>query len=180
MYISALPFVSMTTLRIKIKLAEHELEAEGPPDIVQAQILTFARLLGRDITAETNTTSAAEVTAPSPATPPAINRIGHLDGKVVSANLQGESLDRAVLVLLLGQHVLRGNGAVAGSEVMQGLRASGLDVQRADHVLRKHAISGHLVVTGKRRLKRYRLTTDGMRKAEMIAQALAASAPASA
>jgi hypothetical protein len=175
------------TLRIKIKIAEHEFEAEGAPDVVQAQVLMFARLLGRDITAEEKTLEektpppAAVIAAPLPEQPvPAINRIGHLHGKVVSADLQSESLDRAVLVLLLGQHALRGNGAVAGSEVMQGLRASGLAVQRADHVLRKHAMSGHLVVTGKRRLKRYRLTTDGMRKAEMIAQALAAAAPATA
>jgi len=61
---------------------------------------------------------------------------------------------------LLGQQQLFGNAAIAGREIMDGLRASGHRMLRADHILKRHAGAGHIVVTGKRRCRRYRLTTD--------------------
>ncbi len=168
----------MTTLRIKIKVGDHEFEADGPPEAVQAQVLTFARLIGREDKPEEKEAAPPEIVAiPAPAAPPpppsAITRIGRVDGKLVSLNVECRSLEQAVLLVLLGQHKLRGNSAVAGTEIMDGLRKSGIAVDRADHILKRQASAGNVVVTGRRRLKRYRLTTDGIEKAQKIAQALA-------
>jgi len=42
-----------------------------------------------------------------------------------------------VLVLLLGQQQLHRNTAVAGTEIMDGLRASGHGINRADFILKR-------------------------------------------
>ena len=55
-----------TTLRIRIKIGEHEFEGEGSPDIVQTQIAAFVRLLGREQTE----------TKPAESTPSAIKSAG--------------------------------------------------------------------------------------------------------
>jgi hypothetical protein len=158
----------MTTLRIKIKLGEHEFEADGPPDAVEAQVRTFVRLIGRE---EKTEAKPAEIPPPPP-----ITKVARINGKVVSLNVPCQSLEQAVMAVLLGQRQLRGNPFVAGTEIMAGLRASGHRVERADNILKRQAMLGNVVVTGKRRLKRYRLTTDGAERAQKIAQALAASA----
>jgi hypothetical protein len=156
----------MESVRIRIKTGEHELESDGPPEVVDSHIRAFLRILGRE-----------EKTEPEPPKPepPAILKVAHIDGKVVSLVAECESLDQAVLALLLGHAQFRGAAVVAGAEIMAGLRASGHNVERADHVLKRHAQTGLVVVVGKRRLKRYRLTTDGIRKAQEIAQALAST-----
>jgi hypothetical protein len=147
----------MTTLRIKIKIGENEFEADGPPDTVEAQVRTFVRLIGRE---EKTETKPAEI-------PLSITKVARVNGKVVSLSVPCQSLEQAVMAVLLGQRQLRGNPFVAGTEIMAGLR---------DNILKRQAMLGNVVVTGKRRLKRYRLTTDGAERAQKIAQALAASA----
>ena len=77
----------------------------------------------------------------------------------------------------MGQQQLLGNAAIAGKEIMDGLRASGHRILRADHILKRHAGAGHIVVTGKRRCRRYRLTTDRIDKASKIARRLVSSIP---
>jgi hypothetical protein len=69
------------------------------------------------------------------------------------------------------------SAAVAGNERMEGLRASGHRIPRADHILKRNAGTGHIVVTGKRRRRRYRLTTDGLERASNIARRLASLSP---
>jgi len=152
-------------LRIKIKLGENEFEAEGAPDVVKTQIATFERLIGRPI--ETPLAASLEERAPS------IKDVARADGKVVSLIVDCQSLPQAVLAMLLGHKDLRGTQWVSGSEIMAGLRASGHQIERADNILKRHATSGHVVIHGKRRLKRYRLTTDGIERAQAIAQSLA-------
>jgi len=58
-------------------------------------------------------------------------------------------LGEDVLLKLLGRQQLLGDAAIAGSEIMEGLRASGHRIPRADHIL-KHP-SGTGLATGKRR-----------------------------
>jgi hypothetical protein len=159
----------MTALKIKIKIGENEFEAEGPPDAVQAQVSTFAKLLGREETQEKETPPVAPVPEP----PPAIEKIIRVEGKYVLLTVASQSPADAVLVLLLGYKV-RGVPAVAGMQIMAGLRKSGYDIDRADYILKRYATTGDIVVSGKFRRRRYRLTTDGVEKAQKIAQALAA------
>ena len=151
-------------LRVRIKLGENEFEAEGSPDVVQTQIATFERLIGR---------SVEPVRAAIADSIPPIKNIVRADGKIVSLTVDCQSLPQAVLAMLLGHRELRGASWVSGSEIMAGLRASGKQIGRADNILKRHANLGHVVIHGKRRLKRYRLTTDGVERAKAIAQTLA-------
>jgi hypothetical protein len=164
----------MTTLRIRIKTGEYEFEAEGQADDVNAQIVTFLRLLGRDDLTGSKLSAAASVQSQA-ILKEDVNKLMDVSGKMVSLNASSGSLAEDVLLLLLGQQQLRGSVAVAGNEIMEGLRASGHMIPRADHILKRHAGAGHIVTTGKRRRRRYRLTTDGIDKAAKIARRLASS-----
>jgi len=161
----------MDTLRIRIKTGGHEFEAEGPPAEVHLEAVRFAQIIG----AEEKPAPAIQSPPEQPA--PAIGKIARVNGRVVSLRVASESLHQAVLVLLLGQQQLRNNAAVAGAEIMDGLRASGHTVGRADNILKRHAAAGNVVATGKRKRLRYRLTKDGVEKAQAIAAALASSLP---
>ncbi|HYR90937.1 MAG TPA: hypothetical protein VE422_43155 [Terriglobia bacterium] len=159
----------MAALKIKIKIGENEFEADGPPDAVQTHVSTFVKLLGREEkTAEKEAPPAERV----PESPPAIEKIIRVEGNVVSLNVASESPGEAVLALLLGYKV-RGVPAVAGTQIMAGLRKSGQKIYRADYILKRYAMTGHIVASGKFRRRRYKLTTDGVEKAQKIAQALA-------
>jgi hypothetical protein len=158
-------------LRIKIKLGENEFEAEGPPNEVKTQVATFERLLGRPI--ETPLAAPSEEHAASEECAPSIKDVARAHGKVVSLSVDCQSSSQAVLAMLLGHKELRAARWVSGSEIMAGLRASGHQIVRADSILKRHATSGHVVIQGKHRLKRYGLTTDGIERAQTIAQSLA-------
>jgi hypothetical protein len=56
------------------------------------------------------------------------------------------------------------------------LRASGHQIRRTDHILKRYISSCDIVVTGKYRSRRYRLTTDGTAKALRAAFAVAEGA----
>ena len=163
-------------LRIRIKLGDNEFEAEGPADAVNVQVATFERLLGRDVPPElalAPVAAPATESVPSPAPPP-IQFVARASGKVVSLKVACD-LPQAVLAVLLGQRELRRVSWVAGSEVMAGLRQSGFKIDRADHIQKREESNGLIVINGKRRLKRYRLTTDGVERAKTIAESLASS-----
>jgi hypothetical protein len=167
---------AMTTLRIRIKTGESEFEAEGMAEDVNPQILTFLRLLGREDLAGSKPSSS--ISTPVSSRLVEVSKLMEVAGRTVSLNDSSGSLDEDVLLLLLGQQQLLGNAAVAGREIMGGLRASGHSIMRADHILKRYAGTGHIVVTGKRRRRRYRLSTDGLDKASKIARRLASSIPA--
>jgi len=167
--------LSMTAnLRLRIKTGEHEFEAEGPSELIQPHITTFLRIIGRE------EKPAEEPTAPPASIRPSLpdwNQFLRVENNIVSMNATSGALDRDILLLLLGQQQLRGNTAVAGTEIMSGLRGSGHTIGRADHILKRFASSGDIVATGKRRRRRYRLTTDGVEKALKIAWTLAPPEP---
>jgi hypothetical protein len=140
-------------MRIKIKTGEYELEAEGPKDDVNAQVLTFLRLMGRK-----DLEGLQPVRVPSTPPPPSLDeelqKLMKVSGKMVLLNASSGSLVEDVLLLLLGQQVLSGNASVAGNEIMEGLRASGHSIPRAGHIMKRHSSIGYIVSTGKRRRRR--------------------------
>jgi len=106
-----------------------------------------------------------------------IKKLLSTTGKTVSLISGNGSLGEDILLILLGQQQLRSNTAVAGNEIMDGLRTSGHNIIRADNILRRHTETGHIVATGKRRRRRYWLTSDGIAKASRVARRLASSTP---
>jgi hypothetical protein len=67
--------------------------------------------------------------------------------------------------------------SVTGSEVIDGLRQSGFTVGRVDWRLEKLASQGLIIKIGSNRPSRYRLTNQGMNKAQWVARTLIALVP---
>jgi hypothetical protein len=106
----------------------------------------------------------------------ALERIMRVRGRILSLSVTATAAE-AVLVILLGQRNLRQNDSVSGTEIMRGLRDSGIRIPRADTILTKHAGTGSVVAMGERRRRRYRLSSLGVEKAQQIARSLIALVP---
>jgi hypothetical protein len=158
----------MSELKVRFRSGEHEFEVEGVADAVERQVEIFRNLIW-----PTSTDSAAEKATQAKPDTPAWEKLMRVNGRIISLKAVSNASD-AVLAILLGQHHLRENHSVSGREIMEGLRSSGLNLWRADAILQRHAIKGHVVSTGRRRLRRYRLSTDGIHQAQHVAQTLAA------
>ena len=159
--------MAMDAIRIRIKLGEYEFEGEGPNELVQAELAAFKKLLPKEekpiSTSEPNPLVSQEST----------RKALRVNGRVVFMGIRTESVEDALLVLLLGQKHLRNNDRVTGAEIMDGLRASGQRVNRVDHLLNRHVRDGSITTTGRRRARRYRLTNRGIQKAQEITDLLA-------
>jgi hypothetical protein len=173
----------MDNSKLKLKIGPHEFEAEGPTSVIQAQFEAFKELIasgnlnyadsGKGITAQVateNGNSAFDI-------PFNLDKITRLDERIVSLTARPETIEDAALVILLGQRTLRSNDSVTGSEVIDGLRQSGLAVSRVDWRLEKLASQGLIIKIGSNRASRYRLTNQGMTKAQAVARALMALVP---
>jgi len=177
----------MADYRLKIKLGDHEFEAEGEADVVQAQFAMF-----KELVASVPVKAAKPVvdTLPPPVDgngEPAENgdRIAGLDkimkieGRVVSLTVRAANPDEGVLLMLLGQRQYRGNNAVTGSEIVDGLTLSGQRFNRIDRVINKLSSdsSGLVITVGQGKGRRYRLTNAGVAAAQGVAQRLIALVP---
>ena len=165
------------TSRLKLKIGAHEFEAEGPPDLVKEQLEAFRLLIS---TVPAAPPAAAVVQAPPPLTvvdesaqqmnaEASLARIMRVDDRVVSLTIRPRSVDEAVLLLLYGQKAMRANDSVTGAEIMDGLTATGVRVERADRLLEKAAMAGDVIVAGAGRAKRYRLSNAGLANARSVA-----------
>lgn len=170
----------MDVQKLKIKVGDHEFEAEGPADIVQAQFAAFRELVAG---------LPALVRTPQPAQPPlptasqpngsgdrselALSRIMRQEGRVVSLTARGASLEDELMLLLLGQKNLRSNDTVTGGELNDGLRLTGRTVNRIDYQLDKLTTAGDVITIGTGRARRYRLTNRGFARAQELAMGLA-------
>src|SRR5688572_24682869 len=164
---------------MRLKLGEHEFEAEGPPADVDAQFTAFRALL-RAASVESPAPAAPArppVSEPPPAVPPHadLTRLMRLEGRVVSQITAPASVEGGILLALLGQKRLRNNERVMGGEIIEGIRRSGRLVERVDYQNHKLMRAGDVVAMGSGRAARYRLTKQGEEKAEALARrALAA------
>ena len=164
----------MDTCKLKIKVGQHEFEAEGPTEIVQEQFLAFKELASTIPSHDPAKTNVSDEPAkPSRPKPDEIDdklsEIMRVEGRIVSLMIKPEKVDAALLLLLYGQKVLRDNNAVSGAEIFDGVKATGgLAVSRVDKLLEKAGKAGDVIVMGERRSKRYRLTNAGLAKARSI------------
>jgi hypothetical protein len=158
--------------RLKIKIGNHEFEAEGPTETVQAQFSVFKELI-----AEFNGLESVEQqTPPVPKNNSQLrlDSIMKTEGRVVSLTARANLLEDAILLMILGQKTFRSIDGVTGSEIVDGLKVSGQPADRIDRVITKLSDDGHVIITGVRRAKRYRLTNQGSAKAQEIAKAMIA------
>ena len=173
----------MAEYRLKVKIGEHEFDADGPAETVKEQFEVFQDLiasLSKDIV-ET-TTPATNIAAPAPqpvvqATVPNVDRIFHADARVISLTVPPTSETDAVLLILYGQGYYRKNENPTGSEIIDGMEQSGYRTPRIDRILGSLASEGAVIITGARRGKRYRLTNQGFTRAEEIVRDALAKLP---
>jgi hypothetical protein len=165
----------MGNTRVKIKIGEHEFEAEGPPEIVQAQFETFKKFI--ETAPKFIETAPKQSEEPKIPPPPAANnvevkldRICHVDGRVISLTVKPESDAEAALLVMLGQRVYRENEAVTASEINDGLEQSGYRIERLDRVMKPLLDEGSLVTIGFKKGTRYRFTNPGLARAQTIAR----------
>jgi len=164
----------MDALKLKMKIGEHEFEAEGPADVVQAQFAAFKELVSAI------PTKPAQASQKSEEQEPVINNaeLSHLplekimkvEGRMVSLTAKCDTVDEAILLLLLGQKEFRSNQEVTGAEIMDGLKQSGYILPRVDKTLDKLSRDGNVITVGVHRGRRYRLTNQGLTAALNIAK----------
>ena len=173
-----------TPSRVKMKIGEHEIEAEGAPDLVREQFQAWQELVKLAYTAPQVAPNPPADISPAPTEKPdgtptvdsELPKILRLDNRVVSLTARLASVHEAVLVMMYGQKVLRNNDSVTGAELTSGLSATGgFSVDRLDRYLNKLAEDGDVMAFGERRGKKYRLTNTGIAKARAIAANLIAS-----
>lgn len=173
----------MDISRIKIKIGEHEFEAEGPAEIVKEQFEAFKDIIRSLPSINTSARKADEQqaslnqsdTQQFPHIP--LEKILHVDGRIVSLTALPSTPNDAALLIMLGHKDLRNNLSVTGQEIGDGLAQSGRPVARVDRIM-EDAIGEALVLkTGIKRASRYRLTNQGLTKALGLARDLLATLP---
>jgi hypothetical protein len=170
----------LETSKVRIKIGEHEFEAEGDAANVQAQFLAFQSLISG---------LAAKPPIPEPAITPQIQsiiddvahiplpRIMRVQGRVVSLTVIPTSMEDAALLIMLGNLDLRDNEAVTGQEIGDGLAQSGRPVARVDRVIGPLINEAYVLKSGFKRSSRYRLSNSGHQKALAVARELIATLP---
>src|SRR3989442_1509869 len=97
----------MDNTRIRMKIGEHEFDAEGPVEIVQAQLAAFKEIISSmphtTVVPKTDGLGKSKNNNEITPTPPhiSIEKIMHVAGRVVSLTaLPASSADAALLILL--------------------------------------------------------------------------------
>jgi hypothetical protein len=169
---------SMSELRIRIKLGEHEIEVEGSTDAVERQFETFKQLFAAPLLSIQKDSADQEKQGRAPRRLPLETIVG-VRGTIYSLKVSAK-IDDAILVILLAQRTFRNNETVSGFEIMDGLRDSGFNIRRVDMILNRYIRLAQVVAVGQHRRRRYRLSLDGLQRAEQIASALIAEMPSTA
>lgn len=170
--------------RLRVKIGQHEFEAEGTSEVVQQQFEAFKELVASSPLTSPAHPQAEEhgesegiaVGDPKPVAQYIdgdLDKIMRVEGRVVSLTVPPQDVGEALLLILYGQKILRGVDQVTGSEVIDGLTATGgFSPSRVDRLLDGMGKQGDVIVSGERRGKRYRLTNTGLSTARQHASRL--------
>ncbi len=171
----------MDTHRIKVKVGEHEFEAEGPTEIVQSQFEMFKQLIANQpqpINTTKKATQQAELGAAASGNGDIhLDRICRVTGRVVSLTVKPEAEATASMLIMLGQKTFRDNETVTSSEIKDGLEQSGYRPARIDRIMQPLADEGNVIRIGQRKGTRYRFTNQGITKAKDMARSALEEVP---
>ena len=173
----------MAEYRLKVKLGDHEFDAEGPPEAVKEQFEAFRSLIESlpqrksENSGQSNQLNSPAIVAPPQPSALNVDRIFRADNRVVSLTAAPASETDAVLLILYGQRHYRNNENATGSEIIDGMMQSGYRTPRTDRVLNSLAGEGAVIITGAHRGKRYRLTNQGHTRAEGLVRETLARLP---
>jgi hypothetical protein len=166
----------MAEYRLKIKIGDHEFEADGPAEAVTRQFEAFKEL----IATLPNRKSENTIVTQNPSNQTQIenlDRIFREQGRVISLTAPPNSESDAILLVLYGQRHYRKNENPTGSEIVDGMEQSGYRMVRIDKILKSLADEGAVIITGTHRGKRYRLTNAGLKRAEAVVRDALAKLP---
>ncbi len=169
----------MDSYRIKVKIGEHEFEAEGSPELVKSQFEDFKQI----IATAPRQTPASSAKRQEPQTEPGnggelqLDKISKVEGRVVSLTIKPEAESTAAMLIMLAQKIYRGNETVTASEIKDGLEQSGYRPGRIDRLMQPLADEGSVVRIGARKGTKYRFTNQGLAKAQNAAKDALATVP---
>lgn len=172
--ISRCDSAKMPNAKVRIKFGEHEIEAEGSEEAVDRHLAMFKLLIAPP--PPMDSVPIAPSSESPKVEPLALDKILRVHQGIVSMKVSAKP-DDAILVVLLGLSELCQRHIISGAEIMDGLRASGLRVTRADPFLRKHADGGRIIAIGRRRSRRYQFSKQGREHAQQIARNLISQLP---
>ncbi len=176
----------MSEYRLKIKVGTHEFEAEGPAEAVAQQFADFKELIANlPVTADAPPAIALSGTPPAPqaadtALPSPksdLTKVFRIEGRIISLTALPNAEHDAALLILLGQKELRGNEAATGGELMDGLTQSGYKPSRIDRLMDRFVADKLVMINGRNRGRKYRLSNPGLAKAQAIADELMRNLP---
>jgi hypothetical protein len=163
----------MDTTRIKVKIGEHEFEAEGPAKVVQEQFEAFKQLIAKPTEQATATLETAKEqsirTRDANGSIP-FDTIYKVEKRIVSLTVKPDSEMDAAMLIMLGQKAYRENETVTASEIKDGLEQSGYRPERINRMMQPLADEGSVVRIGVRKGTRYRFTNQGFNKAQKMAK----------
>lgn len=165
-----MPGVERVKLRMKIGL--HEFEAEGPRDVVMAQLDIWTRLATLSATTDADRAGAAA---------PALRDLFHVDKTrqliTLRANVAGRrrNADAALMLLHGFQTCLGGDGtaSVPAARLNAALAASGHRLKRPGRVLTSYVAAGLVRRGGRHKHETYALTLPGAQHAAALVKRLA-------
>jgi hypothetical protein len=171
----------MDTMKIKIKIGEHEFEAEGPSEIVQSQFDAFKELIRSEprqiVPPKSHGSQQNQQNQPDPMSLPHVDlgKILQSEGRVVSLTALPESTVDAALLIMLGHKDLKNSASVTAQEIGDGLRQSGRPVPRVDRIMDGPLGDALVLKSGVKRSTKYRLTNQGLVRALTVARELSAT-----
>ena len=190
----------MENLKLRIKIRDCELEAEGPQTFVHEQFEAFKQLLAdmtqksvlSELRDETDRVPSPELSSPprfpheqalpknSPAA--ALQKLlawNDRTQQVTCAVIPEGHLRTAdtVLLLLWGYQELRGLSEISAMILNRGLKSAGFSQFRLDRIMTPYLKDRLVLRSGVGKGGRYRLTTRGVEKAQDLVQTLAALIP---
>ena len=167
---------TVENIKLRMKIGAHELEAEGPRDVVMAQLEIWSRLAGLSPASST----ANRMVQPADSDLAGLFTVDR-DRQAIALNapLGGRTRNADAALLLLYGHprLLGGDGGaeIPAVRLRAAVAASGHRVQRLDRVLTHYVSSGLVRKAGRPRHETYALTPAGMQRAAALIQRLAAS-----
>ena len=188
----------MEKLKLRIKVHDCELEAEGPQTFVHEQFEAFKQLLAdmtqKSVLSELRDETDFSLSQESPAL--------SLDKQALPKNSPAASFQKllawndrtqqvtcavlpegplrtadTVLLLLWGYRELRGFGEISALVLNKGLKSAGFSQFRLDRIMTPYLNDRLVLRSGVGKGGRYRLTTRGVEKAQDLVQTLAALIP---
>lgn len=170
----------MAEYRLKIKIGDHEFDAEGPVEDVKAQFEAFKELVSLVPAKAEKPRSDNEQPSGNGNDVGQLNldKIMRVDGRIVSLTVKAADVREAVLLIMLGQRQFRNAEQMTGGELLDGLRESGYTkLDRIDRPIQPLVDVGDVIAIGNHRSRTYRLTNTGVKKAREVGAGLISLVP---